>query len=163
MKFNIDNSEITDIDSIYKLYEIRTKINVLIKKYELESNFNEISFEELKINILFHYLKSENFSKILKTAPYLNKYLTYKFSQEIKKHISKKFLQNNIIEILYGHNSNNDLMREIHGFVEFIAPSINFELLCQMFEFKEKANQAKIVEIDHSLKFFMKYMESNVI
>ena len=163
LNFTKSDAELTDIDKIYNLYKIRNKINILTKKYEIETNFNEITFEELKIKILFFYLNSENFKKTLKTSKYLNAYLTLKTQKKLKKHITNKFLQNNIIKILYGNNSKNDLIKTTHEFVEFIAPFINFELLCQMFEFKKKANKAKIVEIDHALKVFMRYMESSIL
>ena len=163
LNFSKSDAELTDIHNIYNLYKIRKKINELTKKYEIETNFNEISFEELKINVLFFYLKSQNFKKNIKTSKYLNSYLTLKTSKKLKKHISNKFLQKDIIKILYGKNANNDLIKNTHEFVEFIAPYINFELLTQMFEFKKNANLAKIVEIDHALKVFMRYMDYNIL
>lgn len=162
---NFEDSDINyhNVDSLFKLLGQREVLNNIFKSLSLSTSFDRITFEDLKIKILFFYLKHENFIKQLRVAKHLNNYHNKKLSPELKKHITRTFILNGIIEMILGEYCNEELLNNLDDFFVFIAPSLNYSSLLTLFKIKEKANKSKLDRIERILGILVKHINPKVI
>lgn len=162
---NFEDSDINyhNVDSLFKLLGQREVLNNIFKSLSLSTSFDRITFEDLKIKILFFYLKHENFIKQLRVAKHLNNYYNKKLSPELKKHITRTFILNGIIEMILGEYCNEELLNNLDDFFVFIAPSLNYSSLLTLFKIKEKANKSKLDRIERILGILVKHINPKVI
>lgn len=151
-----------NINSLFKLLIQREAIHDIFKYNKLSTSFDPISFEDLKIRLLFFYLKHENFIKQLEVSSHLNSYSKKKLSNDLKKHITKTFILNGIIEILLGPHCNEELVNNVDEFFIFIAPELNYESLLILFKIKLTANKSKLDQINRILSILVKHINPNV-
>lgn len=118
--------------------------NKFIAKQSLQKqDFNRNSFELLKIKILGLFLGDLKYSQKFQCIQYLNAYKVKKIDPSLQKFIIKSFFDHNIIDLLYGNNSSNELLESTLSFTEFLSLEADFEQLQKLIEYYQKADVAK--------------------
>ena len=161
--FNEKDANNNDITLVFQLLQLREQLDSIFKRLKLKTTFDIISFEDLKIQLIFYFLREQNFTKQLTVANILNHYNSKKIDKNLSNHIKKIFIQKKVIEMLFGDYCNEELVKNIVPFLEYIASAINYENLLKVFEIKAKSNQSKEEQIDRVLLIFAKHINVNVI
>lgn len=162
-KFTEKDANSNNIDMVFKLLQLREQLDATLRRLKLKTNFDIISFEDLKIQLIFYFLQDQNFIKQLTVTNILNDYKNRRLDKNLITHIIKSFIQKKVIDMLLGDFCNEELIKNLDPFFEFISPGLNYENLVRIFDIKAKANHLKATQIDQILTLLVKHINLNVI
>lgn len=161
-KFSEKDANNNNIEAVFRLLQLREQLDSTFRRLKLKTSFNVISFEDLKIQLIFFFLQDQNFIKQLTVANVLNDYKNRKLDKNLSPHIMKSFIQKKVVDMLFGDFCNEELIRNLDPFFEYIAPGLNYENLVEIFRIKSKSNQSKVAQIDRILALIVKHINVNV-